>query len=180
MPLPVAGGTIVLIALKEGPDVMVRLLVMRRFDAFRRGPLSVRRAMAVIVAATLASVLVGGVLITVVDSKEFPDLGTGLWWALQTVTTVGYGDVTPENTAGRLVGALFLLEAIAFVTIVSAVITSSFVERAHQERIAASETTEAAGIEQLTAQLAEITSRLDRIQETLDPGGPAGAHTTLS
>ena len=28
-----------------------------------------------------------------------------MWWALQTVTTVGYGDVTPENTAGRFVGA---------------------------------------------------------------------------
>ena len=152
---------------------MVRLLVMRRFDAFRRDPLSVRKAMAVIIVATLVSVMVGGVLITVVDPEEFPDLGTGLWWALQTVTTVGYGDVTPENTAGRLVGALFLLEAIAFVTIVTAVITSSFVERARQQRIAESETEEAVGIEQLAAQLSEITSRLDRIQQTLDPGGSA-------
>ncbi|WP_406050274.1 potassium channel family protein [Kribbella sp. NBC_00889] len=149
---------------------MVRLLVMRRFEAFRHNPLSVRKAMAVIVAATLVSVLVGGVLITVVDPEEFPNLGTGLWWALQTVTTVGYGDVTPEKAAGRFVGALFLLEAIAFVTIVTAVITSSFVERARQERIADSETAEAAGIEQLTAQLAEITSRLDRIQQTLESG----------
>jgi len=57
------------------------------------------------------------------------------------VTTVGHGDVTPENTAGRLVAALFLLEAIAFVTIVTAV----------------------------------ITSRLERIQQTLDSGGSAGA-----
>ncbi|MEV0799235.1 potassium channel family protein [Kribbella sp. NPDC050281] len=150
---------------------MVRLLVMRRFEAFKRAPLSVRKAMAVIVAATLVSVLVGGVLITLVDPEEFPNLGTGLWWALQTVTTVGYGDVTPENTAGRFVGALFLLEAIAFVTIVTAVITSSFVERARQERIADSETAESAGMEQLTAQLAEITSRLDRIQQTLESRG---------
>jgi voltage-gated potassium channel len=155
---------------------MVRLLVMRRFEAFRRDPLSVRNAMAVIVAATLVSVLVGGVLITLADPEEFPDLATGLWWALQTVTTVGYGDVTPENTSGRLVGALFLLEAIAFVTIVTAVITSSFVERARQERIADSEPAEAADMKQLTAQLAEITSRLDRIQQTLESGG----RTTLS
>ena len=134
--------------------------------------------MGVIVAATLVSVLVGGVLIRVVDPEEFPDLGTGLWWALQTVTTVGYGDVTPQNTAGRLVGALFLMEAIAFVTIVTAVITSSFVERARQQRIADSEPAEAAGIEQLT-ELSEITSRLDRIQQTLDLGGAAGARPTL-
>ena len=94
---------------------------------------------------------------------------------MQTVTTFGYGDVTPENTAGRLVGALFLLEAISFVTIVTAVITSSLVERARQQRIADSETAEAVGAEELIAQLAEITSRLDRIQQTLDSGGPSGA-----
>lgn len=158
---------------------MVRSLVRRRLDAFLRAPLSVRNAMAVIVAATAVSVLVGGVLIRVVDPEEFPDLGTGMWWALQTVTTVGYGDVTPENTPGRLVGALFLVEAIAFVTIVTAVITSSFVERARQQQIADSETAKAVGAEQLTAQLAEITSRLDRIQQTLDLGGWAGARPTL-
>jgi voltage-gated potassium channel Kch len=111
-------------------------LVERRFDAFMRRPLSVRKAMGVIVAATLASVVVGGGLMAVVDPEEFPDLGTGLWWALQTVTTVGYGDVTPANTAGRLVGAVFMLEAIAFVAIVTATITSSFVERARRERAA--------------------------------------------
>jgi hypothetical protein len=78
------------------------------------------------------------------------------------------------------VRALFLLEAIAFVTIVTAVITSSFVERARQQQIADSETADAAGIEQLTVQLAEITSRLERIQQTLDPGRSAGAPTTRS
>ena len=56
---------------------MVRLLVRRRLEAFLREPLSVRNAMAVIIAATAVSVLFGGVLITVVDSEEFPDLGTG-------------------------------------------------------------------------------------------------------
>jgi voltage-gated potassium channel len=165
----------VLIALQKGSDAMVRLLVRRQLEAFLRAPLSVPKAMAVIITATLVSVLVGGVLIRVVDAEEFPDLGTGLWWALQTVTTVGYGDVTPENTAGRVVGALFLLEAISFVTIVTAVITSSFVERARQKRIANIETAEEVGAEQLTAQLSEITSRLERIQQTLDLGGSVGA-----
>ena len=158
---------------------MTSMLVMRRFEEFRRAPLSVRRAMGVIVAATMVSVLVGGVLITLADPEQFPDLGTGLWWALQTVTTVGYGDVTPEHTAGRFVGALFMLEAIAFVTIVTAVITSSFVERARQQRIAELETEEAVSNEQLAAQLSEITSRLERLQQTLDPGGSAEARTTL-
>ncbi|HEU0285922.1 MAG TPA: potassium channel family protein [Nocardioidaceae bacterium] len=150
-------------------------VVERRFEAFMRTPLSVRKAMGVIVAATLLSVLLGGALITILDHEEFPDFGTGLWWALQTVTTVGYGDVTPETAIGQVIGALFMLEAIAFVTIVTAVITSSFVERARQERTAASQATESTDVEQLTAQLTEITARLDRIQRTLDRGEPAGA-----
>ena len=89
-------------------------VVERRFEAFMRTPLSVRKAMAVIVAATLVSVFLGGAVMTLLDPDEFPSLGTGLWWAVQTVTTVGYGDVTPENTIGRLVGAVFMLEAIAY------------------------------------------------------------------
>jgi voltage-gated potassium channel len=154
---------------------MARLnLVERRFEAFLRTPLSVRNAMAVIVTATLVSVIVGGALITVLDPEEFPDFGTGLWWALQTVTTVGYGDVTPANTIGRLVGAVFMLEAIAFVAIVTAAITSSFVERAQRERAAESDAAEAIGVEQLAAQLSEITAELARIQRTLEQGGSAG------
>jgi hypothetical protein len=42
-----------------------------------------------------------GVLISVIDREEYPDVGIGMWWALQTVTTVGYGDVTPTHVAGR-------------------------------------------------------------------------------
>ena len=149
-------------------------VVERRFGRYLHTPLSVRRAMAVIVAATFLSVLLGGALITIFDHKEFPDFGTGLWWALQTVTTVGYGDVTPETAIGQVIGALFMLEAIAFVTIVTAVITSSFVERARQDRAAASDAAETTDVERLTAQLTEITARLDRIQQSLDSGEPAG------
>ena len=153
-------------------DVMARMnVVERRVEAFRRTPLSVRKAMAVIVSATLVSVFAGAALITVLDPEEFPDFGTGLWWAVQTVTTVGYGDVTPENTIGRFVGAVFMLEAIAFVAIVTAGITSSFVERAQQERAAESDAADATDLAQLTAQLSEITTRLARIERILDRHG---------
>jgi voltage-gated potassium channel Kch len=35
-----------------------------------------------------------------VDGKEFPTIGRGLWWAAETVTTVGYGDVVARATPG--------------------------------------------------------------------------------
>lgn len=140
--------------------------VERQFEAFLRKPLSVRKAMAVIVTATIVSVLIGGLVINLVDRAEFPNVGTGLWWALQTVTTVGYGDVTPQNGAGRLVGAAIVLESIAFIAIVTAAITSSFVERARREHTP-SDPSGDASVAQLTRELAEITARLDLIPRTL-------------
>ena len=49
---------------------MARWFVQHRLEVFQRNPLSVRNAMAVIVAATLVSVMVGGALITVVDRRS--------------------------------------------------------------------------------------------------------------
>ncbi len=55
----------------------------------------------------------------------------------------------------------------------------SIVERARQEEIADSETAVAVAVEELSAQLSEITSRLERIRQTLDLQGSQGACTTL-
>ena len=68
-----------------------------------------RNAAGVIVLVTVL-VVAAGFLITVLDREEYPSLSVGLWWALQTVTTVGYGDVTPTNVSGRLVAAAVMLE----------------------------------------------------------------------
>ncbi len=66
----------------------------------------------------------------VLDHREYPNIFIGMWWAIQTVTTVGYGDVTPKAVAGRIVAAIVMLEGIAFVAIVTAAVTSTFVARA--------------------------------------------------
>ena len=70
-----------------------------------------------------------GLLMTVVDRENFPSIGSGLWWAVQTVTTVGYGDDVPTNLTGRLVAVLVMLLGIAFLTVITASITSTFVAR---------------------------------------------------
>jgi voltage-gated potassium channel len=158
--------------------------VERAFSSFLRSPLSVRKAMGVIVTSTVVVVLVGGVLITLVDPEEFPDVGIGLWWSLQTVTTVGYGDVVPQSVLGRVVGAVIMMESIAFIAIVTAAITSNFVERARRQSEAAEghqpgdETSAALSNAELAAQLATMTAQLERIQVTLDrerAASPPGA-----
>ena len=62
-------------------------------------------------------------------------MGSGLWWAVQTVTTVGYGDYVPRNVAGRLVATFVMLGGIGFLTVITAAITSSFVARSREERL---------------------------------------------
>ena len=109
-------------------------VIERRLERFMHEPPSVRNAAGVIVIATTVVVVGAGFLISVIDNEEYPDIGVGMWWALQTVTTVGYGDVAPSHLAGRLVGAFVMLEGIAFIAIVTAVITSSFVARASREQ----------------------------------------------
>ena len=47
---------------------------------------------------------VGAIVIRIADPDNFPSLGLGIWWALQTVTTVGYGDVVPTTAVGRAWG----------------------------------------------------------------------------
>ena len=66
-----------------------------------REPLTARRAGRIIVVSTLLLTAIGGVAIWLVDHDEFSNLKTSMWWALQTVTTLGYGDVTPTQTGGR-------------------------------------------------------------------------------
>jgi voltage-gated potassium channel len=107
--------------------------VERRVARVLREPPSVRTAAGVIVMATTFVVVAAGLLMTIIDRKEYPTIGLGLWWALQTVTTVGYGDVAPSHPAGRLVAMVVMLEGIAFIAIVTALITSTFVARAERE-----------------------------------------------
>jgi voltage-gated potassium channel Kch len=141
--------------------------VERRMTRFLHSPASVRVAASVIVATTATVVVLGGVVMRVIDHEEYANVWVGMWWAMQTVTTVGYGDVTPAARSGRIVAAVVMLQGIAFLTITTAVITSTFIARAQTERLQqmqAEDDAEEAGVE---ARLDELVQRLDRIETAL-------------
>ena len=128
---------------------------------FLREPPSIRGAARVIVSATLVVVVVSGALMRVLDPHEYPSVWVGMWWALQTVTTVGYGDVVPSRPTGRLVGAFVMLEGIAFLAIITAAITSTFVARATREH-------EESEAKEESSDTARIDARLDALDRKLD------------
>ena len=133
---------------------------------FLREPPSIRLAAGVIVTATAVITVLGGVLMRLLDSEEYPTLGLAMWWALQTVTTIGYGDVTPKEPSGRIVAGVVMLEGVALLAITTAVITSTFVTRAAREREDADTREDQAEV-RIEAKLDDLAARLERLETML-------------
>ena len=140
-----------------------RAYLERRFTRVLHDPPSVGLATGVIVTATAIVVAGSGVLMWLLDRNEYPNVGVAMWWAAQTVTTVGYGDVTPSKPAGRIIGLFVMLYGIAFVTIFVAAITSIFVARAAEERGIVEDEAE----QRIEAKVDALSQRLDQLEELL-------------
>ena len=140
------------------PPVARVNVIERRMARFMREPPSVRTAAGVIVTATAVVVVGGGVLMRLLDHGEYSDIWVGMWWALQTVTTVGYGDVTPKEPSGRIIATFVMLQGIAFLAITTA---------ANKERDLAHDADEDDAEKRMEAQLKGIDQRLERLETML-------------
>ena len=143
-----------------------RRFVERETSRFLQRSPTVRNAARVIVVSTAAVVVVSALIVRLLDPHDFPNIGLALWWAVQTATTVGYGDVTPTTVVGRIVGGIVMVEGIAFLAIVTAAITSIFVARAQREAVGR----EGVAGDDLREALGEVAARLDRIEQALRAG----------
>jgi voltage-gated potassium channel len=142
----------------------------RRLDKAVDRAVTPRGAAIVIATATIAITAASGLVMTAVDRENYPSLGSGLWWAIQTTTTVGYGDNVPTTAAGRLLAALVMLFGIGFLAVITAAITSTFVASAAQRQ-------DELGAEAPTAeQVRALDRRLERIEAAL-AGSSRGVRT---
>jgi voltage-gated potassium channel len=141
-------------------------LIERQFARFLSKPPTVRAAARIIVVATASVVVLGGILMRLFDHQEYDNVWVGMWWAIQTVTTVGYGDVTPANVSGRIIASFVMLEGIAFLAIVTAAITSTFVARATKQFQDGRED-ELTELHRIETRFDELDRKLDRLEAAL-------------
>jgi voltage-gated potassium channel len=101
-------------------------LVSRAIQTERR--LTSGEALRFVGLLTVFVVVVAGSAQATFDASEFASIWDGIWWAVVTVTTVGYGDLYPKTIAGRLIGMSVMLIGIGFLSVLTATIASRFVK----------------------------------------------------
>jgi voltage-gated potassium channel len=102
------------------------LLSERRLTAISRAVAS-GRILPILVLAMLTVTLTATVAVEVLSPNSFSSFGNALWWAAATVTTVGYGDVVPATSGGRVIAGFVMFAGIASVSLATAIVTSAFV-----------------------------------------------------
>ena len=118
-----------------------------------------------------AVAFVGAIVMRIADPHNFPSLGLAVWWALQTVTTVGYGDVVPTTNAGRVVGGLEMVLGVSFIAFLTAGVTSTVIQRGEartQEADRAQKERESQMIVDALTQTRDAVTELDKRLEGIE------------
>ena len=84
------------------------------------------RRLRTILAALIFFIFLFGYLFYV-SEPDVRDLGDGIWWALVTITTVGYGDITPVTTLGRVVASSLMLLGLGLIATITAIVSAKFI-----------------------------------------------------
>ena len=121
---------------------IISILKFSRFSAAMReiGAALRERSYDLLVCATLALVLVllGAAGLYWVEGslqpEQFGSIPRALWWAVITLTTVGYGDAYPVTTAGRLIGALVAIGGVLLVALPTGIVAAAFSDAMQRRR----------------------------------------------
>lgn len=134
---------------------------------------------AVLAVTLVATWVLAGALFTMLEDVSFED---GLYWSAVTMTTTGYGDLSPASTAGRVLAGVLMIWSIFFL-IPAAIwhvadrLLQDRDEWTHEEQVQLREDLHriTAGMERLSTEVAQeddVRARLDRIERCLGAGGP--------
>jgi hypothetical protein len=85
---------------------------------------SLGRAIGFIATFAVGFTLIAALVERLVEPETFTSYGNACWWAVQTVSTVGYGDLVPHTSAGRFVAAAVMIFGMSLVPIVTSIIVA--------------------------------------------------------
>ncbi len=123
------------------------------------------RGRVVVYTAGSAVLLVYAASLAVLDAERadpganIKNFGDAVWWAVTTITTVGYGDFHPVTVTGRLVAILLMIGGISLIGMITATVATWIVQRVAEEEDA-NQAVSAAQIDALQAQIAQLTTLL--------------------
>jgi voltage-gated potassium channel len=124
-----------------------------------------RAALGWIAVAAVVVAMLGALLAYLVDQEAFDNFGEALWWAVVTVGTVGYGDVTPTNAAGRGVAAALILFTMAFFPILTGAVTATLIDQSQRDAATDEQREDDERQDELLRHLSAIEDRLTRLEE---------------
>lgn len=116
---------------------------------------------------TLLTSVAGGIAFASIENLP---IGNGFYWAVTTMTTVGYGDVVPTNTGGKVIAVVVMLVGIGFTTLVIGAIAQRFTTTGRRENEPALDLTE----DDLLSEVRAISARLQRLERALEQRGSPG------
>ncbi|MFI9079737.1 potassium channel family protein [Streptomyces sioyaensis] len=132
------------------------------------------------VTLVMTAVLLGGAALVVVAESGAPHANitsfpTGLWWSIETATTVGYGDFYPVTLWGRLIASLLMLSAITAFGVITAALATWFVGRAEQDLVRLGKSVGSHAredAEALRSELHTLHARFDHVENLIRDRGP--------
>jgi voltage-gated potassium channel len=101
-------------------------IISRAIQAERR--LTSTATFRVVALITRFLIVVAGATQATFNANEFPSMWDGVWWAVVTATTVGYGDLYPTDVEGRIIGIVVMLLGIGFISVLTATVAAKFIE----------------------------------------------------
>ncbi len=140
---------------------LARLAAAGGFNVTVAQQLAKQKGTRIVVGAVLAILVMGATLVLWLEhdaaESNIQDFGDAVWWAVTTMTTVGYGDRYPVTAAGRGVAAALMVFGIAAMSVLTATIAAFLVREREESELARM----AGSLQTLTQEVVLLRSQLD-------------------
>ena len=142
---------------------VLRMLKLASVAKTRKLPLQLSRFIRALGVAASA-VLAGAIALRGVEPQTVQGMNDSLWWSLVTLSTVGYGDISPVTPVGRVVAGVLILLGLGMFSYFTGLMTAA-VEDPEEEQLIDD-------LAQVKADIRGLKGQLDRIERLLERRGP--------